>query len=81
MRETAERGTVRRWPWIVLLVAAIAAPVLAFGVWSGQCVDTTVESSAVSSCASGPTVGWLGAWIVLALCRLFGHSVGVRLAG
>lgn len=68
MRESDERSTARRWPWIILLIAAATTAILAFGVWSGHCIDTPVESSAASTCISGPTIGWTGAWIVLALC-------------
>lgn len=68
MRETDEWSMAHRWPCIILLIAAATTAILAFGVWSGHCVDTAVESSSASTCVSGPTIGWTGAWIILALC-------------
>lgn len=68
MMKAIERQRARRWPGIILLVSAVGAALLAFGVWRGQCIDAPAESSAISTCSSEPAIGWPAAWIILAMC-------------
>ncbi|HWV50439.1 MAG TPA: hypothetical protein VN035_13370 [Microbacterium sp.] len=66
-----------RWPWGIVLLLAVAGPVLAFGSWTGFCADSPQASQ--SFCMSGPTIGWPAAWTVTALCAaLFVYAL-VRL--
>lgn len=55
----------RRRPWVVLLVAAVLLPIGAFMMQTGQCVDM-VAGAGESSCTSGPSIGWPGAWLLAA---------------
>lgn len=66
MITTTETSKGRRWPWVALIMGTLLAVALSWGVWSGSCVDVPEESDATSFCASGPAVGWPGAWIILA---------------
>ena len=67
----------RRWPWVFALIVAVAAPLLAFGWWTGFCADSPDASQ--SFCMTGPLIGWPAAWTVGVLCAaLFGYAL-VRL--
>jgi amino acid transporter len=55
-------GALVRWPWIVTIAALALVNFLVWETGAGQCVDYTAESGLISTCTSGPAVGWAGAW-------------------
>ena len=63
---TVQSKTARRWPWALLLIAAVLLPLYAFWSWSGQCVDTA-PGAGESYCTSGPSIGWPSAWLLAAI--------------
>ncbi|MFE4226957.1 hypothetical protein ACFRJ8_03600 [Arthrobacter sp. NPDC056886] len=67
MEETRllRRRPARHWALAILLVIAVDA--LLIGFRTGECIDYTAESGAVSTCTSGPVLGPAGTWLLAAV--------------
>ena len=67
MEETPQlrRRPRRPWAWAIVLVIAVDA--LLIGFRTGECFDYTPESSALSTCMSGPVLGPAGTWLLAAV--------------
>lgn len=59
------RPTPARWPWVLLLLAAVLLPLYAFFSWSSQCVDMA-PCAGESYCTSGPSTRWPAARLLSA---------------
>lgn len=66
MRETPQLRPPKRWPWAVAIGLVIAVDAILLGFRTGECIDYTAESGAVSTCTSGPTFGHAGTWLLAA---------------
>ncbi|SDK90829.1 hypothetical protein SAMN04487916_10454 [Arthrobacter sp. ov407] len=45
----------------------IAVDAILLGFRTGECIDYTAESGAVSTCTSGPALGSEGTWLLVAV--------------
>lgn len=54
----------RSWPWAAAILLLIIVNGAFFSAQRGECFDYTVESGAVSTCASGPALGVPGTWLL-----------------
>ena len=70
MEETPQLRRRPRWPWAVAIVLVIAVDALLIGFRTGECIDYTAESGAVSTCTSGPVLGAAGTWLLAAVSVL-----------
>jgi hypothetical protein len=66
MANTAPRS---KKAWVLSCGLIVLLNALNYGLQSGLCVDYVPESGAVSSCVSGPALGWPGSFF-LALISL-----------
>lgn len=66
MEETPQLRRRPAWPWALAILLVIAVDALLIGFRTGECVDYTAESGAVSTCTSGPVLGPAGTWLVAA---------------
>ena len=66
MKETPQLRRRPRWPWALAILLVIAVDALLLGFRSGECIDYTVESGALSTCTSGPAFGSAGTWLLAA---------------
>lgn len=79
MEETPQLRRRPRWPWAVAIVLVIAVDALLIGFRTGECIDYTPESGAVSTCTSGPALGPEGTWLLAAVSVLVISYFGRRL--
>lgn len=56
-------------PWVLLCGLIVVINILNYGLQSGQCIDYSPESVAVSYCSSEPAFGWSGS-VLLAIVSL-----------
>ena len=53
------------WGWIVAaLITIVVALFFTVGLQSGSCTDYQADSSAESTCATGPAIGAAAAWVL-----------------
>ena len=56
--------------WVLVCGLIVLLNTLNYGLQSGQCIDYTVESGAVSTCSLEPAIGWPGS-ALLAIVSFF----------
>ncbi|CAH0218128.1 hypothetical protein SRABI26_02335 [Arthrobacter sp. Bi26] len=70
MEETPQLLRRQRWPWAVAILLVIAVDAFLIGSRTGECLDYTAESGAVSTCTSGPVLGAACTWLLAAVSVL-----------
>lgn len=66
MEEASQRRPPKTWQWVWAILLVIAIDALLLGLRTGECIDYTAESGAVSTCTSGPVLGPAGTWLLAA---------------
>ena len=64
---TTTRTAEPKLRWVLAGLQIIAVNVVLVGIRTGECLDYTAESGAVSTCSSGPLVGIPGTWAIAIL--------------
>ena len=67
---TTLRKPEPRTRWVIASLLVVVVNVLLFGLTVGECKDYAAESGAVSTCVSGPVLGYPGTW-ALGILSLF----------
>lgn len=70
MEEAPQLRPPKWWPWAVAILLVIAVDAFLIGSRTGECIDYTAESGAVSTCTSGPVLGAAGTWLLAAVSVL-----------
>lgn len=67
VEETPQLRRRPAWPCALAILLVIAVDALLIGFRTGECIDYTAESGAVSTCTSGPVLGPAGIWLLTAV--------------